>query len=55
MHCIEAEDELRSLGVSSKLNVNRDFLAWLFELGRQRGAAFLREHFDKLESSLPST
>lgn len=48
MHCIEAEDELRCLGVSSKLNVNRDFLMWLFDLGRQRGAAFLREHFDKL-------
>jgi NTE family protein len=48
MHCIEAEDELRCLGVSSKLNVHWDFLTWLFELGRQRGAAFLHEHFDKL-------
>jgi NTE family protein len=48
MHCVEAEDELRRLGVSSKLNVNLDFLTWLFELGRSRGAAFVREHFDKV-------
>jgi protein arginine N-methyltransferase 1 len=31
-----------------KINVEWDFLTWLFELGRRRADAFLREHFDKL-------
>jgi NTE family protein len=48
IHCIDAEDEMSNLGVSSKVNAGWDFLAWLFELGRKRGDAFLREHFDKL-------
>jgi NTE family protein len=48
IHCIDAEDEMSSLGVSSKLNVGREFLGWLFELGRKRAGAFLRDHFDKI-------
>jgi NTE family protein len=37
-----------TLGVSSKLNVGRDFLGWLFALGRDRAEIFLREHFDTI-------
>jgi NTE family protein len=48
IHCIDAEDEMSNLGVSSKLNVGRQFLGWLFELGRKRADAFLRDHFDKI-------
>jgi NTE family protein len=48
IHCIDAEDEMSALGVSSKLNVSRDFLGWLFELGRQRADAFLANHYDKI-------
>jgi NTE family protein len=48
IHCIEAEDEIRPLGVSSKVNVEWEFLSWLFELGRKKGDAFLRDHFDKI-------
>src|SRR6478752_5312510 len=48
IHCIDAEDELSSLGVSSKLNVGQDFIGWLFELGRSRADAFLREHFNTI-------
>jgi NTE family protein len=48
IHCIDAEEDMRTLGVSSKLNVDRDFLTWLFELGRRQGDAFLRDHFDKI-------
>ena len=48
IHCIDAEDKIRNLGLSSKLNVEPNFLTWLFELGRQRGDAFLRDHFDKI-------
>jgi len=48
IHCIDAEDEMSNLGVSSKLNVGREFLGWLFELGRKRADAFLCDHFDKI-------
>jgi NTE family protein len=48
IHCIEAENEMGNLGVSSKLNVGRDFLAWLFALGRARADIFLRDHFDMI-------
>jgi NTE family protein len=54
IHCIDAEEDMRELGVSSKLNVGGEFLMWLFELGRKQGDAFLRAHFDKIgkESSV---
>jgi NTE family protein len=48
IHSIDAEDEMRTLSVSSKLNVDWNFLSWLFELGRAQAAAFLHEHFDKI-------
>ena len=48
VHCIDAEDEMGALGVSSKLNVEWEFLTWLFEIGRKRADDFLREHFDKI-------
>jgi NTE family protein len=48
VHSIEAEDEMGNLGVSSKLNVSREFLLWLFKLGRKRAEDFLRAHFDKI-------
>jgi NTE family protein len=48
IHCIDAEDEMSKLGVSSKLNVGREFLGWLFELGRARADIFLRDHFDTI-------
>jgi NTE family protein len=51
IHCIDAEDEMSRLGVSSKLNVCRDFLTWLFELGRERADVFLRDHFETLGKS----
>jgi NTE family protein len=51
IHCIDAEHEMSRLGVSSKLNVRPDFLAWLFELGRERADVFLRDHFETLGKS----
>jgi NTE family protein len=48
IHCIDAEDEMSRLGVSSKLNVCRDFLHSLFELGRKRANIFLRDHFEAI-------
>jgi NTE family protein len=54
IHCIDAEEDMRELGVSSKLNVGGEFLTWLFELGRKRAGTFLSKHFDKIgkESSV---
>jgi NTE family protein len=54
IHTIEAEDEMRNLGVSSKINARPEFIDWLFQLGRERGDIFLREHFDKIGRE-PST
>jgi NTE family protein len=48
VHCIDAEETMRRLGVSSKLNVEWEFLLSLFELGRLRGEAFLKDHFGKI-------
>lgn len=48
IHCIDAEAEMRRLGVSSKLNVEWEFLLWLFELGRRHAEKFLEQHFDKI-------
>lgn len=55
IHCIDAEEKMRELGESSKLNASWDFLMYLHELGRERGEAFLNAHYDKLgrESSTP--
>lgn len=55
IHCIDAEEKMRELGESSKLNASWDFLMYLRELGRERGEAFLNAHYDKLgrESSTP--
>ena len=55
IHCIDAEDEMNSLGVSSKLNVEREFLRWLFELGRSRADMFLQSHFDKIGRELSTS
>jgi len=48
MHCIDAEEEMRKLGTSSKLNAQWDFLMYLHQLGRSRGSAFLEAHYDKI-------
>ena len=48
IHTIDAEDDLRNLGVSSKYNASWDFLQRLFELGRAHTDTFLDQHFDKL-------
>jgi NTE family protein len=48
IHCIDAEEHMRNLGVSSKLNASWDFLTYLHELGRERAGVFLADHFDQL-------
>ncbi|SLN30700.1 patatin-like phospholipase family protein [Oceanibacterium hippocampi] len=48
IHTVDAEDVLGKLGASSKLNADWDFLMSLKETGRQRGEAFLNDHYDKV-------
>jgi NTE family protein len=48
IHTVDGEEMLNQLGVSSKLNADWDFLMYLFEHGRERGALFLDQHYDKI-------
>jgi NTE family protein len=55
IHTVDAEDVLAKLGASSKLNADWDFLTSLRDLGRQRGEAFLAQHFDKIGKESSTT
>ncbi|MBC7778509.1 MAG: patatin-like phospholipase family protein [Proteobacteria bacterium] len=48
IHTVDAEDQMRRLSTSSKLNASWEFLTWLRDLGRARAQSFLDEHFDKI-------
>jgi NTE family protein len=48
LHAIEAGPPMRELGVSSKLNADWTFLAWLRDIGRASAAAWLTANFDQL-------
>jgi len=46
VHWIEAEKQMRGLGVSSKLNARMDFLLHLKEIGREVADRWIASHFD---------
>ena len=48
IHAIEAEDTMRCLSVSSKLNPDWGFLLTLKQLGRKRADQWLVHHFEAL-------
>jgi NTE family protein len=48
LHLVEGGAALKRFGADTKLNVDYDFLRALFEIGREAGQKFLREHFDAL-------
>lgn len=48
VHWIEAENRMRGLGVSSKLNGRLEFLLHLKEIGRQAADAWLGANFDAI-------
>ena len=48
VHRIEAEDEIKPLGASSKLNAEWAFLQHLFGIGRAAADDWLDEHYDSL-------
>ncbi len=48
VHWIEAEKQMRGLGVSSKLNAGMDFLLYLKAIGRKAADEWLAGHFDHI-------
>lgn len=48
VHIIECQEELKSLGASSKLNAEWAFLQHLFNIGRSSAKHWLEQNFDKL-------
>jgi len=48
VHWIEAERQMRGLGVSSKFNARMDFLLHLKEIGRQVAERWIGTHFDAI-------
>jgi NTE family protein len=48
VHWIDAEAEMRGLGVASKLNADWDFLCHLKEIGRRAADAWLARHYDDI-------
>jgi NTE family protein len=48
MHLIEAEDIIKELSGSSKMNAEWRFLMHLFEIGRERADKWLTDNFDRV-------
>jgi NTE family protein len=48
VHSIDAEDTMNKLGASSQANLDPDYIAKLFELGREKAEEFIRSHYDKV-------
>ncbi len=48
VHWIEAEKQMKGLGVSSKLNARMDFLLHLKSIGRDAAGGWLSGHFDAI-------
>jgi hypothetical protein len=48
MHLIEAEDVIRDLAGSSKMNGTWKFLTHLFDIGRERADQWLAENYDSI-------
>ncbi|MBM3521479.1 MAG: patatin-like phospholipase family protein [Alphaproteobacteria bacterium] len=44
-HIVQAEEEMARFGASSKFNLDEDFLATLFELGRRTASDWLDRHY----------
>ncbi len=48
MHVISAEDEMRTLGATSKFNASIDFLVHLKEIGRNTTDAWLKQYWNSI-------
>lgn len=48
IHTIDAEEEMAQLASSSKMNLDMEFLQYLFDIGKEKADIFLRENFAKI-------
>jgi NTE family protein len=48
VHSIEADDVMRGLGVTSKLNADREFIMDLHRTGRERADRWLKAHLTRV-------
>ncbi|MGV8056977.1 MAG: patatin-like phospholipase family protein [Smithellaceae bacterium] len=48
IHTIDAEEEMSKLTASSKMNLDMEFLKYLFDTGKEKAEEFLKNHFDKI-------
>jgi NTE family protein len=48
IHLIEAEDVIRELSGSSKMNAEWKFLMYLYDLGRERADKWIAQNFDRI-------
>lgn len=48
IHTVDAEEEMARLTASSKMNLDMEFLMYLFNTGREKVAEFLKNHYDKI-------
>jgi len=48
IHTVDAEEEMAKLTASSKMNLDMEFLKYLFDTGREKADEFLKNHYDKI-------
>jgi len=48
IHTIDAEEEMAKLTASSKMNLDMEFLKYLFDIGHAKAEEFLKNHYDKI-------
>ncbi|HQP28656.1 MAG TPA: hypothetical protein PLD71_05460, partial [Syntrophales bacterium] len=48
IHTIDAEEQMSKLTASSKMNLDMEFLKYLFETGREKAGEFLANHYDDI-------
>ena len=48
IHTIDAEEEMSRLSASSKMNLDMEFLQYLFDTGKEKADEFLKNHYDKI-------
>lgn len=48
IHTIDAEEQMSKLTASSKMNLDMEFLKYLFETGREKAGEFLENHYNDI-------
>ena len=48
IHTIDAEEEMSQLAPSSKMNMDMEFLKYLFDTGKEKAEEFLKNHYDAI-------